>query len=280
MLKKILKKNKDPLSSEERNEIIEKSSKQVGPGVFYSTIIVVTSFLPVFLLTGMEGKLFHPLAWTKTFILLIDAVLAITLTPVLISFFLKGRLKPENANPITRTLERIYTPILRLCLKWRKTTIGINIVANNSATGFSNTADTIIVATANSKWQIGDRLYYSVPTGNTPIAPLTGNAFYYISFANTTTIKLATTATGANIDITDARVTATGEVHTIRGDTATGLLEPSGAKLAGVPHAGWVLRTVGTGGRAGRIQTETLVAMGSMVSDASDPSDDTVLPDA
>jgi Cu(I)/Ag(I) efflux system membrane protein CusA/SilA len=129
MLKKILKKNKDPLSSEERNEIIEKSSKQVGPGVFYSTIIVVTSFLPVYLLTGMEGKLFHPLAWTKTFILLIDAVLAITLTPVLISFFLKGRLKPENANPITRTLERIYTPILRLCLKWRKTTIGINIVA-------------------------------------------------------------------------------------------------------------------------------------------------------
>ncbi len=129
MLKKILKKNKDPLSSEERNEIIEKSSKQVGPGVFYSTIIVVTSFLPVFLLTGMEGKLFHPLAWTKTFILLIDAVLAITLTPVLISLFLKGRLKPENANPITRTLERIYTPILRLCLKWRKTTIGINIVA-------------------------------------------------------------------------------------------------------------------------------------------------------
>jgi copper/silver efflux system protein len=129
MLKKILKKNKDPLSSEERNEIIEKSSKQVGPGVFYSTIIVVTSFLPVFLLTGMEGKLFHPLAWTKTFILLIDAVLAITLTPVLISFFLKGRLKPENANPITRTLERIYTPILRWCLKWRKTTIGINIVA-------------------------------------------------------------------------------------------------------------------------------------------------------
>lgn len=123
------KRNKDPLTAEERNDIIEKSSKQVGPGVFYSTIIVVTSFLPVFLLTGMEGKLFHPLAWTKTFILLIDALLAITLMPVLISFFLKGRLKPESANPITRTLERIYTPILKWCLKWRKTTIGINIVA-------------------------------------------------------------------------------------------------------------------------------------------------------
>jgi len=110
-------------------DIIEKSSKQVGPGVFYSTIIVVTSFLPVFLLTGMEGKLFSPLAWTKTFILLIDAFLAITLTPVLISFFLKGRLKPESANPITRTLERIYAPILKWCLRWRKTTISINLAA-------------------------------------------------------------------------------------------------------------------------------------------------------
>jgi Cu(I)/Ag(I) efflux system membrane protein CusA/SilA len=77
----------------------------------------------------MEGKLFSPLAWTKTFILLIDAFLAITLTPVLISFFLKGRLKPESANPITRTLERIYTPILKSCLRWRKTTIGINLAA-------------------------------------------------------------------------------------------------------------------------------------------------------
>ena len=123
------KQKKDPLTAEERVAIIEKSSQQVGPGVFNSTIIVVASFLPVFLLTGMEGKLFHPLAWTKTFILLIDAVLAITLTPVLITFFLKGNLKPESANPITRTLEKIYTPILTLCLKWRKTTLMLNIAA-------------------------------------------------------------------------------------------------------------------------------------------------------
>ncbi|RZL12665.1 MAG: efflux RND transporter permease subunit, partial [Pedobacter sp.] len=86
---KWFKRNIDPLTSEERLDIIRKSSKQVGPGVFYSTIIVITSFLPVFLLTGMEGKLFHPLAWTKTFILIVDAFLAITLAPVLISFFLK-----------------------------------------------------------------------------------------------------------------------------------------------------------------------------------------------
>ena len=120
---------KDPLTPEERMAIIEKSSKQVGPGVFYSTIIVVTSFLPVFLLTGMEGKLFHPLAWTKTFILLVDAVLAITLAPVLISFFLKGKLQPESANPITSVLEKIYTPLLSLCLKFRKTTLFLNLMA-------------------------------------------------------------------------------------------------------------------------------------------------------
>jgi len=117
------------MKKEERESIIEKASKQVGPGVFYSTIVVIASFLPVFMLTGMEGKMFHPLAYTKTFILLIDAFLAITLTPVLISLFLKGKLKQESANPLTRFMERIYTPILKLCLKWRKTTIGINIVA-------------------------------------------------------------------------------------------------------------------------------------------------------
>jgi len=99
------------MDKKERLKIIEKSSKQVGPGVFYSTIVVITSFLPVFLLTGMEGKLFHPLAWTKTFILIIDAFLAISLAPVLISFFLKGKLKPENANPVsTATPKRAMKP--------------------------------------------------------------------------------------------------------------------------------------------------------------------------
>jgi Cu(I)/Ag(I) efflux system membrane protein CusA/SilA len=117
------------LNQDKRFSIIEKACQQVGPGVFYSTIIIVTSFLPVFLLTGQEGKLFSPLAWTKTFILLIDAFIAITLVPVLISFFLKGKLKPESTNPLTRGMERIYTPILKACLRWRKTTIGINLVA-------------------------------------------------------------------------------------------------------------------------------------------------------
>ena len=128
-IKNIFKKEHDPLSSDEKLKIIESSSKLVGPGVFYSTIIVITSFLPVFLLTGMEGKLFSPLAWTKSFILIVDAFLAISLTPVLISFLLKGKLRPENKNPINKKLESIYTPILTFCLEWRKTLLGINIIA-------------------------------------------------------------------------------------------------------------------------------------------------------
>src|SRR5664279_4766496 len=112
-----------------RMNIIESSCKQVSRGVFFSTVIIIASFLPVFLLSGQEGKLFHPLAFTKSFILIVDALLVITLAPVLISFFMKGRFRPESANPVNRLLERIYEPIIRACIKWRKTTIGINIIA-------------------------------------------------------------------------------------------------------------------------------------------------------
>lgn len=112
-----------------RMGIIERSCKQVSRGVFFSTVIIITSFLPVFLLTGQEGKLFHPLAYTKTFIMIVDAILVITLAPVLISFFMKGKFRPESANPINRGLERIYEPVIKACIKWRKTTIGINIIA-------------------------------------------------------------------------------------------------------------------------------------------------------
>lgn len=117
------------MTTSERIKIIEASCKQVGRGVFFSTLIIVASFLPVFLLEGQEGKLFGPLAWTKTFILAIDAILAVTLAPVLISFFLKGKLRTDEHNPLNRTLEKWYRPILNWCVTWRKTTIGINLVA-------------------------------------------------------------------------------------------------------------------------------------------------------
>jgi Cu(I)/Ag(I) efflux system membrane protein CusA/SilA len=117
------------MTTAERIKIIEASCKQVGRGVFFSTLIIVASFLPVFLLEGQEGKLFGPLAWTKTFILAIDAILAVTLAPVLISFFLKGKLRTDDHNPLTNTLEKLYRPILNWCVTWRKTTIGINLIA-------------------------------------------------------------------------------------------------------------------------------------------------------
>ncbi len=133
-IKNIFNKNRHPhddvrIEEKERISIIEKACKQVSRGVFYSTVIIITSFLPVFLLTGQEGKLFHPLAFTKTFILVIDALLVITLAPVLISFFMKGKFKSEHSNPINCFLERIYEPVIKTCLKYRKTTIGINIIA-------------------------------------------------------------------------------------------------------------------------------------------------------
>jgi copper/silver efflux system protein len=126
----ILKQKKyNPIPEAERKDIIEKSSKQVSRGVFYSTIIIITSFLPVFMLEGQEGKLFHPLAFTKTFIMLVDAVLVITLAPVIISFFMKGKFSGERKNPINRFLERVYEPVIRTCIKWRKTTIAVNVLA-------------------------------------------------------------------------------------------------------------------------------------------------------
>src|SRR5215831_14936695 len=128
-MKKNLRRNYAPIPEDIRMSIIERSSKQVSRGVFFSTVIIITSFLPVFLMTGQEGKLFQPLAFTKTFIMIVDAILVITLAPVLISFFMKGKFRRESANPINRGLERIYEPVIRGCLNWRKTTIVVNIIA-------------------------------------------------------------------------------------------------------------------------------------------------------
>ena len=117
------------MTTAERIKIIEASCKQVGRGVFFSTLIIIASFLPVFLLEGQEGKLFGPLAWTKSFILAIDAILAVTLAPVLISFFLKGKLRTDDHTPLNRVLEKVYHPLLNWCMTWRKTTLGINLLA-------------------------------------------------------------------------------------------------------------------------------------------------------
>jgi hypothetical protein len=161
-----------------------------------------------------------------------------------------------------------------------------NITANT--TGVSNTADVILLTSANSLFQAGDRLFYGVPTGNTAIPNLTGNTFYFVTFANTTALAVSATKGGANVDIATA-VAIAGETHTLRGDTATGIIIASGAKNGGVTHSGWVVRREGTGGRAGRVHYETLVASGSVGAQTaaygtaalvSDASDNIVLPNS
>lgn len=125
----VFKKNYLKIPENIRMNIIERSCKQVSRGVFFSTIIIISSFLPVFLLTGQEGKLFGPLAYTKSFIMAVDALLVITLAPVLISIFMRGKFKPNNANPVNKLLEKLYEPLISTCIKWRKTTITINVIA-------------------------------------------------------------------------------------------------------------------------------------------------------
>ena len=144
----------------------------------------------------------------------------------------------------------------------------------NALSAVSNTNNTIALTTANSKFQVGDQLTYTVATGNTVVGGLTSGTNYFIVAANSTTIQLSTTASGSAIDLT-ASVTETG--HSLTGQTATATAVVGGAQNKGVQHAGWVIRTEGTGGRAGRVQYETLVAMGSI---STDGSDDTILPDS
>ena len=121
------------LNDEERErrrlEVIIDASKAVGPAIFSSMLVIILSFVPIFLLEGRGGKLFHPLAYTKTFAMIAAAVIAVTLVPVLSYYFLRGKMPSEDANPVSRFFIRIYSPVLRWCFNWKKTVIALNIVA-------------------------------------------------------------------------------------------------------------------------------------------------------
>jgi len=116
------------VSGPERRRILLSSAKQVGPAIFFSLVIIVVSFLPVFLLEAQEGRMFRSLAWTKTLAVGFSSVLAISLVPVLMILFIRGKLRPESKNPISRVTQAIYLPLLRLCLRYRKTTLLLNLV--------------------------------------------------------------------------------------------------------------------------------------------------------
>lgn len=103
------------------------AAKQVGRAIFFSLAIIIISFVPVFMLEAQEGRMFRPLAFTKTFAMVFAALLSITLVPVLMAIFIRGRnLKPEARNPISRFFTALYEPVLRLALKWKWTALLVN----------------------------------------------------------------------------------------------------------------------------------------------------------
>ena len=115
--------------AEKRLEVIIASARQVGRAIFFSLAIIILSFVPVFLLEGQEGKLFHPLAFTKTFSMVGSALIAITLVPVLMYYFMRGKMPPESANPVSSFFIRFYSPVIRWVLTYKKTTILLNVLA-------------------------------------------------------------------------------------------------------------------------------------------------------
>ena len=111
-----------------RSRIIVEAAREVGPTIFFALLVITVSFAPVFTLQEQAGRMFKPLAFTKTYAMGAAALLSITLVPVLMVWFIRGRVRPEQANPINRLLIRIYHPAVDLVLRWRKTTLLIALV--------------------------------------------------------------------------------------------------------------------------------------------------------
>ena len=116
---------KEPLTDENRWRIIKEATVEVGPPLFFSLLIITLSFLPVFTLEAQEGRLFSPLAFTKTYAMAAAAGLSVTLVPVLMGYFIRGRIKPEHENPVNRLLIRIYKPFIYYVLEKPRTVLGV-----------------------------------------------------------------------------------------------------------------------------------------------------------
>ena len=114
---------KTPLTKKNRWQIVIESASEVGPALFFSLLIITVSFVPVFTLEAQEGRMFSPLAFTKTYAMAASAVLAITLVPVLMGYFIRGKVLSEHKNPVNRFLTFIYIPALKTVLRFPKMTL-------------------------------------------------------------------------------------------------------------------------------------------------------------
>lgn len=124
---------KTPLTPENRWDIVSKSATEVGPALFFSLLIITVSFVPVFTLEAQEGRMFSPLAFTKTYAMAASAALAVTLVPVLMGYFIRGKILPEHKNPINRILINAYTPVLKTVLNYPKVTVACALLILLSA---------------------------------------------------------------------------------------------------------------------------------------------------
>jgi Cu(I)/Ag(I) efflux system membrane protein CusA/SilA len=116
------------VSEENRWQLITKAASEVGPALFFSLLIITLSFLPVFTLEAQEGKLFSPLAFTKTYAMAAAAILSITLVPVLMGYFIRGKIIPENKNPLNRIIKSAYAPIINGVLKAPRTVVFLSVI--------------------------------------------------------------------------------------------------------------------------------------------------------
>ncbi|MCA8166772.1 efflux RND transporter permease subunit [Burkholderia gladioli] len=119
----------EPLTAARRWELIAHAAAEVGPALFFSLLIITLSFVPVFTLEGQEGRLFAPLAYTKTYTIAAAAGLSVTLVPVLMGYLIRGRIPPEHANPINRWLTRLYAPLIAATLRRPWVAIGLAALA-------------------------------------------------------------------------------------------------------------------------------------------------------
>ncbi|HSK19810.1 MAG TPA: CusA/CzcA family heavy metal efflux RND transporter, partial [Longimicrobiales bacterium] len=128
-LHKHLEREPDPITTQRRWEIVAYASKEVGPALFFSLLVITVSFLPVFALEAQEGRLFAPLAFTKTYAMAAAAGLSVTLVPVLMGYLVRGRIPPEHANPLNRALTRAYEPVLDALLRHPRGTLALAVAA-------------------------------------------------------------------------------------------------------------------------------------------------------
>ena len=117
-----------PLTAENRWQVVAESAAEVGPALFFSLLIITVSFVPVFTLEAQEGRMFSPLAFTKTYAMAASAALAVTLVPVLMGYFIRGKVLPEHKNPLNRALIAVYMPALKTVLNHPKTTLALALV--------------------------------------------------------------------------------------------------------------------------------------------------------